>query len=230
MPKIDTTQNLYRNIPMFRGMNTEEIAQLMQSPFVSIKHYDQNEMVFMSGDEPRYLYILLSGTIFIGRDSIDGKRVIVTGIDQVGESVGGAYLFLKNQSYDLYVQAKDTSSLLRISKSAFTDGEWSKHSYYQKLTLNILQELSEKAYFLNRKVQLLSSGNLRKKIADMLLMNQQNSSLIFAMNREQMADYLGVARPSLSRELMNMQRDGLIEITKEGITILSLESLQHITD
>lgn len=30
------------------------------------------------------------------------------------------------------------------------------------------------------------------------------------MKREEMADFLGVARPSLSRELMQMQREGLL--------------------
>ncbi|MCI5503534.1 MAG: helix-turn-helix domain-containing protein [Eubacterium sp.] len=32
------------------------------------------------------------------------------------------------------------------------------------------------------------------------------------MDRQELADYLGVARPSLSRALMKMQTEGLIEV------------------
>ena len=41
-----------------------------------------------------------------------------------------------------------------------------------------------------------------------------------------MADYLGVARPSLSRALMRMQKDGLIEAGKNEIKILDREKLE----
>ena len=48
------------------------------------------------------------------------------------------------------------------------------------------------------------------------------------MNREKMADYLGVARPSLSRELSNMQAEGMISLEKRQIRIVDLSALQEI--
>ena len=47
------------------------------------------------------------------------------------------------------------------------------------------------------------------------------------MNREQLAGYLGVTRPSLSRELMKMQKESLIKIEGRTVTILQPEQLQQ---
>ena len=48
------------------------------------------------------------------------------------------------------------------------------------------------------------------------------------MNREEMADFLNVARPSLSRELMRMQEEGLVKVTKRGIFVPDSLALQKI--
>ena len=48
------------------------------------------------------------------------------------------------------------------------------------------------------------------------------------MNREEMADFLNVARPSLSRELMRMQGEGLVKVTKRGIFVPDSLALQKI--
>ena len=50
---------------------------------------------------------------------------------------------------------------------------------------------------------------------------------MLSMNREMFADFLGVARPSLSRELMNMQKDGLIAVDKEEVRICDREALEE---
>ena len=47
-----------------------------------------------------------------------------------------------------------------------------------------------------------------------------------SMKREELADYLGTTRPSLSRELMKMQQDGLIDVSKNVIKIINREELE----
>ena len=43
-----------------------------------------------------------------------------------------------------------------------------------------------------------------------------------------MADLLNTARPSLSRELMKMQEEGIIEIDKKHIIIKNIEALENL--
>lgn len=49
-----------------------------------------------------------------------------------------------------------------------------------------------------------------------------------AMNREELADYLGTTRPSLSRELMKMQQEHLIETDRNMIRITDRDVLETL--
>ncbi len=92
----------------------------------------------------------------------------------------------------------------------------------------MLSILAQKAYLLNQKVQMLSSGSLRQKIAKILLKNcRSDGKVLISMNREEMADFLNAARPSLSRELMKMQEEGLIKIYKKNFLITDKDELQN---
>ena len=73
---------------------------------------------------------------------------------------------------------------------------------------------------------IFSSFSLRQKIALYLLQQSEGRSRVeLKLNREAMAEYLAVPRPSLSRELMSMQKDGLLKIEKDTI-IVNIDKLE----
>ena len=47
-------------------------------------------------------------------------------------------------------------------------------------------------------------------------------------SQQEMADYFGVSRPSLARELAHMQDEGLISVDRKHITILNPEKLKKL--
>lgn len=79
--------------------------------------------------------------------------------------------------------------------------------------------LARKAYLFNLKLQILASGTLRQKIIRYLFEYLEEGIVKMTMSREMFADYLNVARPSLSRELMKMESEGLIIIKGRTIEI-----------
>ena len=86
---------------------------------------------------------------------------------------------------------------------------------------------ARKTNLLNHKVQILSSGSLRQKIARYLEESRRGNQVKLTMNREELADYLNVARPSLSRELIKMQQDGMIKLDRNLVTITDTEALSE---
>ena len=93
----------------------------------------------------------------------------------------------------------------------------------------MLNIFASKSYYLNKRIQILSSSNLRQKIARLILQESKDGKVAYInMNREEMADFISVARPSLSRELMKMQDEGLIEVEKDKIHILDIEELMDL--
>ena len=219
-----------KNSPLFADMSEDDIQRCLTCSCAEVVTYEKEELVFLQSDKPSKVLILLEGTIVICNDSVSGKRSIVTTVERGGELFGEVFLFLNKQEYDHYAQAVTTVKVLQIPREFFyrTCGE--NCHYHAKLISNMLSILAQKAYYLNRKLQIMSCGTLRQKIIKTLLQNaSEDGRVCLSMNREEFADFLNVARPSLSRELMKMQEEELIKIAKKEIVILQLEELQNFT-
>ena len=95
---------------------------------------------------------------------------------------------------------------------------------------NLLQLLSEKILILDNRLCLLSRETIRQKICFYLIeryREEQNLTIHTAVSREKMAEQFAITRPSLSRELSKMKREGLIDLHRDAITIKNLTSLEE---
>ena len=91
--------------------------------------------------------------------------------------------------------------------------------------LSIKEELAVK------KINIVSAVSLKERISIWILEEADEYGIVrVEMNREDLADYLGVARPSLSRTLMQMQGEGMIEVGKKQIRILDVKKIQTLSN
>ena len=186
-------------------------------------------MIFCQGDAPEKLSVLIDGAVAVCNDSTDGRRSIVASIDKPGELFGEVFVFLGQKEYEHYAQAAVPSRILHIPREYFYSTCGKACVYHAKLIANMLAIFAQKAYYLNQKIQIISCATLRQKIAKILLeYGKAGESPAITMNREEMADFLNVARPSLSRELMRMQEEGLVKVTKRGIFVPDSLALRKI--
>ena len=218
-----------KNTKLFIGLNEEEILTCLKSSDFNIEEFEKYETVFHVGDKSRHINVLIDGAVSICRDSMDGKRSIVAIFNTVGAIFGEVFLFLENKGYEHYARAASKVKLLKISKDYLFEGSKEGKDYHKVFLGNMLSDLAFKNYYLNRKVQILSCSSLRQKIAMFLIQNMdRNKRCISGLGREEMADLLNTARPSLSRELMKMQEEGIIEIDKKHIIIKNIEALENL--
>lgn len=218
-----------KDSPLFRGMTGEDIECCLKCSHAQSVRYDKDEMIFCQGDAPEKLSVLIDGSVAVCNDSADGRRSIVASIDKPGELFGEVFVFLGQKEYEHYAQAAVPSRILHIPREYFYSTCGKACVYHAKLIANMLAIFAQKAYYLNQKIQIISCATLRQKIAKILLeYDKTGESPAITMNREEMADFLNVARPSLSRELMRMQEEGLVKVTKRGIFVPDSLALQKI--
>lgn len=219
--------SLFMNSPLFLGMTEVEADKCLKCLNAQVKTYQKNEIIFEQLTKPNSLYVIGEGAVAICKDLISGKRSIVTTLEQSGEIFGEVYVFLENQNYDYYSLATKKVTLLEIPKSSFYHHCENNCNAHVKLTQNMLGILAEKAYYLNKKLQLLANGSLREKLAKYILDNiDEDKNVIMKMNREEFSNFLNVARPSLSRELTKMRDEGLICIKGKNISVCNLVALE----
>ena len=205
--------------PLFAGLSPDEISACLNCAHVQTKMYEKEELIFQQEALPQSLLVLLTGSVVVGQHGSDGSRRIVAAFEQPGELFGEVFVFL-NKPYEHFAQASAPTKVLALPKDFLTHTCGHGCPSHVRMISNLLAILAEKSYALNRRVQVLSRPTLRQKLAALLLQNaNENDTATLYMNREELADYLNAARPSVSRELMRMQRDGLIQLRQADIFI-----------
>ncbi len=220
--------NLSHNA-LFYQMSDEEITQILHCSGIQEKKVAKNEYIFREGDNPRYMYLLKEGKIAICKDSLTGNRMIVNTFQESGATFGEVFLFLTNQPYDSYVVAVEDTVLYEIPKRFFFHTCGKGCEYHEKFIRNMLSILAEKAFVLNKKLQIMSAGSLRLKLCRYFVQNCDETGRVHLQySREELADYLSVARPSLSREMMKMQEEGLIAVKGRSIILIDQKTIEDL--
>ena len=96
---------------------------------------------------------------------------------------------------------------------------------------NFMMLLSDKVVMLNNKIKSISLKNVRQKVVDYILQEyivQKQLVISLKMNKEEIASFIGIPRPSLSRELSKLRDEEIIKFDRNTITILDIEKLEEI--
>ncbi|NLY19871.1 MAG: Crp/Fnr family transcriptional regulator [Tissierellia bacterium] len=206
---------------LFRGLSDSEVDEFLKSSESYSIELEKGESVFLQGDVPEYLFILEKGSVVVENTSISGKRSIVNKFSTEGTVFGEVYLYLNEDGYDYGCTANETSKIKYIPKKALTfDSE--SDNLKIRIINNMLYILSSKALYLNQKLLIASSFSIREKLAKYFIKQAgEAESIELPFTREELADFLGATRPSISRELMNMHNEGLIEVKNKTVKINS---------
>ncbi len=209
---------------LFRSLSRDEIKNLLSELRYNIKHYDKDQTIAIEGDDCNSLGIIIKGNIEIHKSFSSGKVVTINHFEE-GNIFGEALVFSGSHSYPATLISTNNTEIMLISREDIVQ----MMSLDKTVLHNFMGVLSNRILMLNERLTNLSYDTVRKKIANILLLEyarQRSSNLTLPYSRKKMAELLNIPRPSLSRELMNMKQDGLIDFYKNKFKILDLKSLE----
>ena len=88
--------------------------------------------------------------------------------------------------------------------------------------VNMLQLLAKKVVVMNNRIDVLTKKTIREKLLEYFRAEEkENLSKVFylKLNYTELADYLGVDRSALMRELKNLKNEGFIETKQKRIKL-----------
>lgn len=221
-------QNIGENLAsctLFQNFTAAEIVNILSNTKYKINKYKKNETIALEGDPISSIGIVLMGNIEIQKVYPSGKIVTINRMSK-GNIFGEAIIFSNKKTYPSTIVSSENSEILFIS-----EGDIIKLCSSSTVFLNnFMRVLSNRILNLSKILRDLSYQTIREKIASYLLdeYKKQNSlTITLNISRQEMADLFGTTRPSLSRELINMKNDNLIDFDRKTIKIIDIEALEE---
>jgi CRP/FNR family transcriptional regulator, dissimilatory nitrate respiration regulator len=213
---------------LFRGIGGESLNIMLGCLKPKIRRCKQREIIVTCGQPFQGIGIIAGGKVALAKDTYSGNRIII-GILDTGDIFGEMVAFSGHRVWPVTVIAQEDSCLLFLPPDKITGTCSNICASHSALIMNMLQILSDKALMLNKKIEHISAKNIRGKISSYLLdiyRQSDNETITIPMKRHELADYLNIQRPSLSRELGSMRDLGIIEFNGSCITINNLMKLE----
>lgn len=220
----------YLEIPLFQGLDREEINEVLQKFHGLIKHFPKSDYIYLAGDCVENLCVVLEGTVQMIKEDIWGEKAIIA-------NLGAGSVFAENflgklgdRSVVSYFVASDSEILmLPLGRMLFDSNTSSKAS--QRLMCNIVSILADNNTRLIEKTEILCKKTLRSKILAYLEQEARNQGcrrFTIPFNRTDLANYLDADRSALTRELARMKEEGIIDYNKNTFVILANEHSESL--
>ena len=209
---------------MFRTKSKEYILEFFKDANYTIAKYSKNHIIKLEGETCTSIGIVLDGTVDIKR--MLGSKVIHLSSFSCGNIFGEVIAFSDINTYPATVIASSSCEVIYINKNDFIKFCTS----HEEFLSSFVNTLTNKIFLLNKSITNLTFTSIRQKICNFILSEykiQKTENIKLNMTKEKLAESLGVNRPSLSRELINMKKAGLIDYTRTHILILNLEEIEN---
>ncbi len=213
---------------LFRGIKKEEIYSLLNCLTPKIQSYSKNESIISAGEIIDRFGIILEGEAIIVKENAEGNRVILSALKK-GDLFGEMLVFSSNKICPVTVWAQGPCKVLFLTNSDLITRCGNNCSWHISMLQNFMKMISDKSLMLNKKVQYLSIKSIRGKICTYLLDQYRitkNATLMLPLNRNELADFLNVSRPSMSREICQMRDEGIIDFHLSAFKIKDIEALK----
>ncbi|HAM10579.1 MAG: hypothetical protein A2X05_10355 [Bacteroidetes bacterium GWE2_41_25] len=214
--------------PLFRRLNDDEIGRILDSVPHRSRKFRSGSLIAQSGEAVNSLMVVAGGTVKGEMVDYAGRVIKIEDIPAPG-ALASAFMFGNRNRFPVNVIAVSDVELLLIDRSDFLDLLMRNHIILE----NFLDMISNRSQFLSEKIKFLNFKTIKGKLAHFILQKagKAGSSVSLGMTQNDLADFFGVARPSVARALGEMEDEGLIMAKGKNIRILDRESLAcQITD
>ena len=196
--------------------NKGKLLKLLQTHTFTFKS-DKNILTPIKGDN--IIGIVAEGSINIVQNNYNGEKIVVERLSK-DDVFGTMFLDIANDDFDIITL--EDSKIIIIDFQNIINNSFYHYSYYHKFISNLLNIISEKMKEKNERIQLLSQKTIRNKLLEYFKLKTENritKNIYLPYTFTELANYLGIDRSAMYRELKNLQDEGLIEIKNKKIAL-----------
>jgi CRP/FNR family transcriptional regulator len=188
-----------------------------------LKKYIKDEILFSAQENANGFYYVQSGEIRVYKMDENGREVEVVRLEP-GDFLGEAIVFVSSR-FPFYAQAVKDSKVLFFEKKTILRKIESDPSA-AKFFVNLL---AKKCLVLNKRIESLGLQTVRQRLIQYMLLHcrgEEQCVIELKMKKSELAKMLGTIGETLSRNLKQMQEEGLVEVKGSRIQVINCPELR----
>ena len=218
------------SVPLFSGLSPDEV-RMLAAHFVR-RRYGHGELLFSEGDPCRGLYIIESGKLRIFKSSPNGREQVLA-VEGPGGSVAELPVF-DGGPYPASASTVEDSQILFVSRPDLR----SFCLQHPEVALKMLAVVGARLRRLVGIIEELSFTTVRQRLVAALVRlaqatgKQTDRGIEFELagTHQEMAHQLGTVRELVSRNLMRLQAEGLLEVEARSIVVRDMSGLSALLE
>ena len=219
-----------RKVPFFAGLADSELE--MVSGVMIERSYAKGSLLFLEGEPGEALFVINRGRVKISKSSPDGREQILH-IYKDGDIFAEVALFDRGP-YPATAEATEDTQCWLLRNA---DMERLLEAQPQ-LGIKLLRIMSRRLRQAQLLVRDLALQDTYGRLAGLLLRfirvegrrEEEGIVLELDLTRQEMASMIGTSRETVARILSRFQKEGIIALDKQRITVKDVEKLQDWTE
>lgn len=218
-------------MPLFQGVAPDEVRALLAWLNSRADSFAEGEAVMHRGEQVSELGLVMDGSITVESTDLWGSRALFA---RVGPRrvFAEAYACVPGEPLMVDVIAAEPTRVLFVDVARVMGGGPGVQAQapapdidraLTTVSRNLLRTLAHKSLLLARRAANTTPKTIRGKVLSYLsdqALHAGAASFRIPLNRQRLADYLGVDRSALSAELSRMRADGLIDYRLDSFRLL----------
>lgn len=199
--------------PLFAGIAQEDLAPMLRCLGGREKAVPKGSPVFLEGEPATHMGVVLTGTVQVVQQDYYGNRNVLS-VLQPGDTFGEVFACAGLDSLPVSVLAAVESRVLLLDCRRIMTLCPHTCGFHNRLVQNLLQLISRKNLEFTRKIRIMSQKTTREKLLAYLLSQakaQGASQFTIPLDRQSLADYLGVERSAMSAEISKLKKAGVLD-------------------
>jgi len=228
-PRFDLADVL-AHTPLFSNLSPAEIQTLAARTVRKL--FASGELLFSEGEPCSGLHIIARGRVRIFKTSINGREQVLSQ-NVPGESVAELPVF-DGGPYPASAVAIEDTEIAFISRRDF-------HTYcmeHPEVSLKVLSVVGARLRRLVGIIEELSFTTIRQRLIAMLVKlahaegnrTEGGVEVQLPATHQELANQLGTVRELISRNLMRLQAEGLLEVDARKIVVKDIKSLSALLE
>lgn len=227
--RIDLTAALHKTA-LLSGLSPAELQLLAAR--TARKLFSAGEWLFSEGESCSGLYIIASGKVRIFKTAMSGREQVLA-VNGPGETVAELPVF-DGGPYPASAMATEDAEIAFISRRDFN----AFCLEHPEVALKVLSVVGARLRQLVGIIEELSFTTIRQRLIAVLVKLAQNegrmtprgTEFLLPGTHQELASQLGTVRELISRNLMRLQAEGLIEVDARQIVVKDMKSLSELLE